>query len=209
VGDDPLARSGLAALLEGEPGLDLVETDPDVILWDSGARPSAALELPGTTGTPDEAEDEEEEDEEDETGPPVLALAADEETAAEALAAGARGVLFRDVGVARLTAALQAVARGLYVMDDGLAALLQPPPSGSAPSDIGTDTAEPVEPLTPREVEVLQLLAQGLSNKQIGARLGISEHTAKFHVNAILGKLGAHGRTNAVVRAARLGLFLL
>ena len=71
------------------------------------------------------------------------------------------------------------------------------------------DLEGPVEPLTPREVEVLQLLSQGLSNKLIGARLGISEHTAKFHVNAISGKLGAQGRTDAVVRAARLGLLLL
>ena len=58
-------------------------------------------------------------------------------------------------------------------------------------------------------MEVLQLLSQGLSNKLIGVRLGISEHTAKFHVNAISGKLGAQGRTDAVVRAARMGLILL
>ncbi len=66
-----------------------------------------------------------------------------------------------------------------------------------------------VEPLTPREIEVLQLLAGGLANKEIGSRLGISESTAKFHVNSILGKLGAQGRTDAVVRAVRMGLVLL
>ena len=65
------------------------------------------------------------------------------------------------------------------------------------------------EALTPRELEVLQLLAEGLSNKLIAARLGISEHTAKFHVNAILGKLGAQTRAEAVAQAARLGLLLL
>ena len=64
------------------------------------------------------------------------------------------------------------------------------------------------EHLTPREQEVLQLLAQGLSNKLIAARLGISDHTVKFHVNAILGKLGAQSRTEAIAQAARMGLVL-
>jgi DNA-binding NarL/FixJ family response regulator len=65
-----------------------------------------------------------------------------------------------------------------------------------------------VEHLTPREQEVLQLLAQGLSNKLIAGRLGISDHTVKFHLNAILGKLGAQSRTEAIAQAARLGLVL-
>jgi DNA-binding NarL/FixJ family response regulator len=66
-----------------------------------------------------------------------------------------------------------------------------------------------VEELTPRETEVLQLLADGLTNKAIAQRLGISDHTVKFHVNAVLGKLGAQSRTEAVVRATRLGLLHL
>ena len=65
------------------------------------------------------------------------------------------------------------------------------------------------EDLTPRETEVLQLLADGLTNKAIAQRLGISDHTVKFHVNAILGKLGAQSRTEAVVRATQHGLLLL
>ncbi len=67
----------------------------------------------------------------------------------------------------------------------------------------------PAEALTPREREVLQLLAEGLANRAIAQRLAISEHTVKFHVNAILGKLNAQSRTEAVVRAARLGLLIL
>jgi DNA-binding NarL/FixJ family response regulator len=67
----------------------------------------------------------------------------------------------------------------------------------------------PSDPLTPREQEVLQLLAEGLPNKVIAQRLTISEHTVKFHINAILGKLGAQSRTDAVVRATRSGLLLL
>jgi two-component system nitrate/nitrite response regulator NarL len=67
----------------------------------------------------------------------------------------------------------------------------------------------PVEELTPRELEVLRLMAEGLPNKTVALRLGISEHTVKFHVNAILGKLGVSSRTEAVVHATRLGLILL
>ena len=66
-----------------------------------------------------------------------------------------------------------------------------------------------VEQLTAREREVLQHLAEGLSNKAIALRLGISEHTIKFHVNAIMSKLGAQSRTEAVVRATQLGLIML
>ena len=66
-----------------------------------------------------------------------------------------------------------------------------------------------VESLTPREIEVLQLLSQGLPNKGIAQRLGISDHTVKFHVNAILGKLGVQSRGEAIVQAVRLGLVTL
>ena len=70
--------------------------------------------------------------------------------------------------------------------------------------------AEPlVDALTPREIEVLQLIGQGLSNRAIAQRLAISEHTAKFHVNAILGKLGAQTRAEAVAQGVRSGLLLL
>jgi DNA-binding CsgD family transcriptional regulator len=64
----------------------------------------------------------------------------------------------------------------------------------------------PAEALTPREREVLELLAGGLSNKEIAARLGISEHTAKFHVASVLAKLGAANRADAVRRGVRRGL---
>jgi two-component system, NarL family, nitrate/nitrite response regulator NarL len=90
------------------------------------------------------------------------------------------------------------VARGLSVLDGVLARQFVRPPA-----------AAPQEPLTPREREVLALLAEGLANKTIAARLGISEHTAKFHVNAILGKLGVESRAEAIVHAARAGLVVL
>ncbi len=79
----------------------------------------------------------------------------------------------------------------------------------SAPMAPGEPAGGLIEDLTPREREVLGLLAEGLSNRAIAGRLGISEHTAKFHVHIILGKLGTQSRTEAVVQAARLGLITL
>jgi two-component system nitrate/nitrite response regulator NarL len=77
-----------------------------------------------------------------------------------------------------------------------------------APRSRGADQALP-EPLTPREIEVLELLAEGLPNKAIAERLEISDQTVKFHVAAISGKLGAANRTDAVRRAVRRGLITL
>jgi DNA-binding NarL/FixJ family response regulator len=130
----------------------------------------------------------------------VLALPWTTDQARDALAAGARGVLSRDRLEQELLASLQAVSLGLIVLDEAFAeGLLRP----AAPADAL------VEPLTARESEVLQLLAEGLTNRALGERLGISEHTAKFHVNAILGKLAARSRGEAIAQAARLGLLVL
>ena len=74
---------------------------------------------------------------------------------------------------------------------------------------VAHDEEEIVEPLTAREVQVLELLAEGLSNKAVGERLGISDQTVKFHVASISGKLGAANRTDAVRRAVRRGLITL
>ena len=75
--------------------------------------------------------------------------------------------------------------------------------------DAGSEETAYVEPLTDREIEVLELLAEGLSNKGIAARLGISDQTVKFHVASISGKLGTHTRTETVRRAVRRGLISL
>jgi len=99
-----------------------------------------------------------------------------------------------------LAAALHAVAAGLVALDPILAAAVRITPEIITP---------PGEDLTPREFEVLQLLAEGLTNKAIALRLGISANTVKFHINAILQKLSAQSRTEAVVRASRLGLIIL
>ncbi len=81
-------------------------------------------------------------------------------------------------------------------------AILSAPDRSGA--DAHDDDALDVEPLTPREVQVLELLAEGLPNKAIADRLGISDQTVKFHVSSISGKLGAANRTDAVRRAGRL-----
>jgi DNA-binding NarL/FixJ family response regulator len=87
----------------------------------------------------------------------------------------------------------------------GVDAMLLPPDAHSPSSDEGTLT----EPLTPREIEVLELVSEGLSNKAVAERLGISDQTVKFHLASITGKLGAANRTDAVRRAVRAGLVTL
>jgi DNA-binding CsgD family transcriptional regulator len=104
----------------------------------------------------------------------------------------------------RALAALLANVPGLQVVDAGetadVAVVLSNGTSASADDDV---------PLTPRELEVLTLLAEGMSNKAIARRLGISVHTAKFHVAALIDKLDAVGRTDAVAHAARRGVIHL
>ena len=133
-------------------------------------------------------------------GAPALLLISDASQVNQALAAGARGVISRDSTPRQIHAALRAIAEGLRVID-GDATL--------RPLSERTADAELVEPLTARELEVLRLLSAGMTNKEIASRLGITEHTIKFHVNAILGKLDAETRTEAVVHAARLGIVTL
>lgn len=117
----------------------------------------------------------------------------------QALRAGVRGILPSEVSAVQLEAALDAVARDLIVLSSGETHL-----ANGVPESIAY-----VEPLTAREREVLQMLAQGRGNKGIATRLNISEHTVKFHVASILGKLGAATRTEAVSLALRRGLILL
>ena len=126
----------------------------------------------------------------------------------QALREGIRAILPADTAAGQLVAALQAAAAGLVVLHpaDVAAAL---PVASTATSSTTQLPAELSEPLTRREREVLQMLAAGLGNKEIAARLNISDHTAKFHVAAILAKLGASTRTEAVTQALRRGLILL
>ena len=121
-----------------------------------------------------------------------------------ALQAGIRAVLPSDTSADQLAAALQAAAAGLVVLHP-----TEIPAAFAAAAPGSQSLAELPEPLTRREREVLQMLAAGLANKEIAARLNISDHTAKFHVAAILGKLGAATRTEAAALGIRRGLVLL
>jgi two-component system nitrate/nitrite response regulator NarL len=208
VADDALARAGLATLLADQDTLDVVgrvggsddpapaerALRPDVVLWDLGWDADTALarlaeSIPGT---------------------PIAVLATGDEEAQEGWRAGAQGLLRREAEPSQIAAALVAVARGFLVIDAGYRALLGAPqlPHAPMPWSQEEETA-PLEDLTARERDVLRLLAEGLPNKTIAQRLDISEHTVKFHVNAILGKLSVSSRTEAVVRATRLGLIFL
>jgi two-component system, NarL family, response regulator YdfI len=126
-----------------------------------------------------------------------------------ALRAGVRAVLPNDISPDQLVAALQAAASGLLVLHPArVSAHVNNNVFPSAPVR-SQALDEFAEPLTPRESEVLQMLASGLGNKEIAAKLAISEHTVKFHVASILGKLGAASRTEAVSLGIRRGLVLL
>ena len=125
------------------------------------------------------------------------------EWTSEALRSGVRAILPSAASSEQLAAALQAAVAGLVILHPAEATAAIPAVS-TAPA-----VAELAEPLTPREREVLQRLASGLGNKQIADQLHISEHTVKFHVASILGKLGAATRTEAVALGIRRGLVLL
>jgi DNA-binding NarL/FixJ family response regulator len=135
--------------------------------------------------------------------PPVVWLAADSQSAwtRDALRAGVRAVLPQDSSAAEILSAVAAAANGLAVLDPrDLEALLAAP--------VATVTADPPV-LTPRELEVLRMMAEGEANKSIAWKLGISEHTAKFHVASILTKLDAGSRAEAVAIGIRKGMILL
>ena len=136
-------------------------------------------------------------------GPSVLLVANPAEFAATPVSGDTpRAYLLKESIANEIAAAVSAVAHGLVVFDPALASLVSNRPheqplllEGSVLSD--------------REVEVLRLVANGLPNKGVARELGISEHTVKFHVGTILGKLGAASRTEAVTLAVRAGILPL
>jgi DNA-binding NarL/FixJ family response regulator len=193
--EDPLLRAGLSSLLaqlgtHTRPAIDVVDADTaEVALWDAGNDRERTLGRLGELRNLDV---------------PAVAIVQDPSHVAPAIAAGARGVVLRDQVGPGIHAALAAVRSGLTVMDTALAESLVPAQQVRAPQP-GKGRGE----LTEREKQVVQLLAEGLSNKLIADRLGISDHTAKFHVNGVMMKLGASTRTEAVVEAMRRGLIRL
>jgi DNA-binding NarL/FixJ family response regulator len=208
----PVVRAGLEALLtrsasvtvvgasSGESLADDIEAhEPQVVLLavDSSDRsPPAVGSL--ITLSPDAAS----------RSPAVVLMAPSPTIAwtADAVRAGARGVLPRDASAEEIVAALEAAAVGLATMPAELAMELA---SGTRTSVATRERSGSTQPLTRREIEVLGMLAEGLANKNIAARLQISEHTVKTHVASILTKLDAFSRAEAVAIGARRGLILL
>jgi two-component system, NarL family, nitrate/nitrite response regulator NarL len=197
VTEDPLLRRGLISLLAQDGHVSVVEERAEVVLWDPGTDGERALARMREIKS---------------LGAPAVAVIAGPEHLGPALAAGARGVVLRGEVGPELGAALTAVKRGLTVIDTSLSSALIAPIAGTSASA----SARPADPhrrgggeLTERERQVVALLTEGLSNKLIADRLGISDHTAKFHVNGVMAKLGAGTRTEAVVEAVRRGLVTL
>ena len=121
------------------------------------------------------------------------------------LQSGARGLLLREAHAEDITEALAAVHHGMVVISPEILDTLAPAVV-VLPSE---EELPPGDPLTAREIEVLGLLADGASNREIALRMRISEHTVKFHVSSILNKLGATTRTEAVTRGYKEGLILI
>jgi two-component system, NarL family, response regulator YdfI len=123
---------------------------------------------------------------------------------AQALRSGVKAILPRDAGAEDMIPAVIAACAGFVFLDPAcarnLAQQVRAPMLPSGPAN---------EHLTPRELEVLGMLAEGLGNREIAGRLGVSDHTVKFHISSILDKLGAATRTEAVTLGLRLGLILL
>jgi len=136
--------------------------------------------------------------------PPVILLAVEPLGAwtAQARRAGVRGVLRDDVTAEELTAAVAATMAGLVVLHP--TAVIARPIAAARSRKVSERTG-----LTPRELEILEMMAEGMSNRRIAARLGISGYTVKFHVASVLGKLGAATRTEAVTLGVRHGLISL
>jgi DNA-binding NarL/FixJ family response regulator len=131
---------------------------------------------------------------------------ASEQAGLEALSAGASAILPLSADLEEVIAAIRMVTNGLLVLPRKLAASV----TGRAEVAFGLSGTEDDQPqLSRREIAVLSAMADGLSNKQIARRLGISFHTVKFHIASILEKLEVDTRTEAVVRAAQLGIVML
>jgi DNA-binding NarL/FixJ family response regulator len=193
----PLSAAGLEQMIAAEADFALMrensasgEEEPDVIIAEVGPAEESPWDAPLEISE----------------GGAAVILLADHATpgwTGEAMAAGVKAVLPRSITREELAAAVRAATVGLIVLHpDDLGSFL-PGRSG------GGSTGSPPEPLTPREREVLLSMAGGLSNKEIASHLGISDHTVKFHVAAIMGKLGATSRTEAVMIAVRRGLVMV
>lgn len=225
IADSDVVRAGLESLVAGEAGLtvagsaaDLSElaaqvtegASPDVVIFDAerqGGETLGALR-PFIEGMYEGVD-----------APGLIVIGAErEEWLREAVRDGlVQAALPGAASSGEIMAAVVAVSNGLIALDaETFAAVLSPATStvddltGAQPHEERSPSVEPVrDALTPREREVLEMLAEGLSNKEIAWRMRISEHTVKFHIASIFGKLGASTRTEAVMNGIRQGLVMM
>lgn len=201
-----ITRAGLESIVEADPRFQLAgtgrrsadlpaamrESAPDVVLLDLAGTSLSRL-LPGYSDQP--------------AAPAVVVLLETMQRAEllRVLQAGVRAVLTGDSHPAEITATLEAAHAGMAVFSPEILEVLLP-----ASVELSAEgELPPGDPLTERESSVLALMAEGAGNKEIASRLQISEHTVKFHVSSILGKLGAATRTEAVARGYREGLIVM
>jgi two-component system nitrate/nitrite response regulator NarL len=183
----------LAAVGEGQEGLRLTsDLNPDVVLLD--------MRMPETDGM-----DVLRQLRQSGFSNPVVMLttSSDERDLVAALRSGAQGYLLKDMEPDQLVLALRDIVAGKTVVAPDLAPVLARVVQGEK---IAPDEENPFSKLTPRESEILSLLAEGQSNKVIARNLGISDGTVKLHVKSILRKLGVHSRVEAAVIAVEHGL---
>ncbi|MEM5431035.1 response regulator transcription factor [Cupriavidus oxalaticus] len=206
VAASPQARTSLQALVDAAPGLDFAGSAADAaVIADRFASelPDVLLvelePLAGDLPAPEAGRD---------PATPALVLLTDEADSVwihEALTASAMALLPRSATPGEIIAAIDAVAEGLCVLSPEIVARLLA--ERKAPRQMAS--AALIELLTPREIEVLTMLAEGLGNKEIARQLNISDNTVKFHLSAIFGKLGASSRTEAVMQGMRHGLIMV
>ena len=192
VAASPALRAGLVTLLASDRLLDPMVAEM-VELGDAGSAPSAIV-VDYSAGEPEEILSLAEAF----PGSPLVMIGADPASDGPGLSGAPVAYLPSDVDAAALAAAVHAAAVGLIVLD--------PTVAGATGIHAHARTSDNAETLTTRERQVLLLVAEGLPNKAIARELGISEHTAKFHVGSLLGKLGAASRTEAVTVATRRGI---
>jgi DNA-binding NarL/FixJ family response regulator len=213
VDDQALVREGLMTLLEAAPGVTPVASAadgeqavaladrhrPDVVLMDlrmpilDGVQATRRIRAGERDHIPEVV---------------VLTTHADEASILDALRAGARGYLTKDAGIAEISRAVQAAAAHHAFLDpDVQARLLQAATAGARAGAPRPAASAPLpDDLTPREAEVLALVARGLSNGEIAAELVVSEATVKTHINHVFSKIGARDRAQAVHYAYTRGL---